>query len=675
MAGKKAGGNHKNVRVLLTILGVIAILAAGSVGYAMITGRIGGKPSQDSAIEESKSVENSTEASKEDISKPDSSAADSSKTESSKTESSKTESSKTESSKEDSSKDDSSKQDSSVNDSSTAESSAEDSKEESSEEEGEESTTQQAEESSREEEQEESREDASSHETTEPSGEQYSSDYLVRVNLSTNVVTVYAKDSDGSHTIPVNAMLCSPGPATPIGTFEMAGKWRYLELVENMTGQYISQILGDYLFHTVPSYGWDNDNVEGTVIVDEFRKQGTSCSHGCIRLYAGDAAWMYYNTVGNWTSYNPTMIEIGYFGAGADPWGTPAKLGVPGYYTDYTMWDPTDPSDSNPWKHPSIEIPEDQQTITLNVGDSVPDIDVKGYDGCGYDISGDISISSNVNLWSPGDYTITYSLTNYYGYSTSKSVSVTVKSNPVTGVEVDGTVSVEAGSKADLTVKVLPENASNQYVLFASEDESVATVDENGTVTGVAAGTTTIVVTSDDNSEITAKCTVTVTAAPEPTEESSNAPAESSEESKENSETPSESSEESTAPEESNESKEDSTESKAESSESSSEMEESSASGTGSSEAESTNESQQTEESVTESTESSAEQPAESSAEETSAAESQGSAEEPEGASSAEDNASAEDNTSVEESPADETAESEGTEGEGTGSTETPSAP
>ena len=250
MAGKKAGGNHKNVRVLLTILGVIAILAAGSVGYAMITGRIGGKPSQDSAIEESKSVENSTEASKEDISKPDSSAADSSKTESSKTESSKTDSSKTESSK-----DDSSKQDSSVNDSSTAESSAEDSKEESSEEEGEESTTQQAEESSREEEQEESREDASSHETTEPSGEQYSSDYLVRVNLSTNVVTVYAKDSDGSHTIPVNAMLCSPGPATPIGTFEMAGKWRYLELVENMTGQYISQILGDCSIRFLPMAG------------------------------------------------------------------------------------------------------------------------------------------------------------------------------------------------------------------------------------------------------------------------------------------------------------------------------------------------------------------------------------------------------------------------------------
>lgn len=517
-----------NIRVLLTILGVIAVLTAGSVGYALVTGKIGNNPSKDSSVEESKSAEiSAADTSEADASKQDSKAADSSKADSSKADSSKADSSIDESSKQDSSANESSAEDSSKEESSKAESSedAESSEEESVQEDSEEeSHNEPVEESSREESPEEE-----SHETVEPSHEDYDCTYLVRVNLSTNVVTVYAEDSNGSHTVPVRAMLCSPGPDTPTGTYEMKGKWDILEMVGDVWGQYVSQIIGNYLFHTIPSdEGYSMSNVKRSVNVSEFRKQGTSCSHGCIRLYAGDAYWLYYNTVGNWTSYNPTIIELGYYGAGADPWGTPAKLGVPDYYAESTMWDPTDPSDSNPWRYPSIEIPEDQKTITLNVGDSIPEIDVKGYDGCGYDISGSIQVSSNVNTWAPGDYTITYSLTNYYGYSTSDSVSVTVKSNPVTGVEVDSALSVEAGSTKDLTVNVLPENASNQYVLFASQDNNIAVVDENGTVTGVAAGTTKITVTSDDNAEITAECEVTVIPAPEESKEAEESKAEES---------------------------------------------------------------------------------------------------------------------------------------------------
>ncbi len=506
-----------NIRVLLTILGVIAVLTAGSVGYALVTGKIGNHPSKDSSVEESKSAEiSAADTSEAEVSKQDGKAADSSKTDSSKADSSKADSSKA-----DSSKDESSKQDSSMNESSAEESS----KEESSGAESSEDAESSKEESVAEESKEETADNSSngeespeeeSHETVEPSHEDYDCTYLVRVNLSTNVVTVYAEDSNGSHTVPVRAMLCSPGPDTPTGTYEMKGRWDILEMVGDVWGQYVSQIIGNYLFHTIPSdEGYSMSNVKRSVNVSEFRKQGTSCSHGCIRLYAGDAYWLYYNTVGNWTSYNPTIIELGYYGAGADPWGTPAKLGVPDYYAESTMWDPTDPSDSNPWRYPSIEIPEDQKTITLNVGDSIPEIDVKGYDGCGYDISGSIQVSSNVNTWAPGDYTITYSLTNYYGYSTSDSVSVTVKSNPVTGVEVDSALSVEVGSTEDLTVNVLPENASNQYVLFASQDNNIDVVDANGTVTGVAEGTTKITVTSDDNAEITAECEVTVIPAPE----------------------------------------------------------------------------------------------------------------------------------------------------------------
>ena len=60
-----------------------------------------------------------------------------------------------------------------------------------------------------------------------------------------------------------------------------------------------------------------------------------------------------------------------------------------------------------------------------------------------------------------------------------------------------------------LVPTITPENATNKNVTWTSSDNSVAQVDENGVVTGVAGGTCTITCTTD-NSSRTAKCTVTV---------------------------------------------------------------------------------------------------------------------------------------------------------------------
>ena len=65
----------------------------------------------------------------------------------------------------------------------------------------------------------------------EESSDTYDTKYLIRVNKSTNVVTIYAKDSSGKHTVPVKAMTCSTGPSTPTGVF-MRGyqaRWNGLE--------------------------------------------------------------------------------------------------------------------------------------------------------------------------------------------------------------------------------------------------------------------------------------------------------------------------------------------------------------------------------------------------------------------------------------------------------------
>ncbi len=87
----------------------------------------------------------------------------------------------------------------------------------------------------------------------------------------------------------------------------------------------------------------------------------------------------------------------------------------------------------------------------------------------------------------------------------------------VTGVSLNKTsTSLTVGSSETLTATVAPANATNQAVTWSSKNTAVATVNQNGLVTAVAAGTATITVTTADGNK-TATCTVTVSAAVTPT--------------------------------------------------------------------------------------------------------------------------------------------------------------
>lgn len=85
---------------------------------------------------------------------------------------------------------------------------------------------------------------------------------------------------------------------------------------------------------------------------------------------------------------------------------------------------------------------------------------------------------------------------------------------PVTSVALDQEeLSLVAGENETLTASILPLVASNQKVTWTSSDDTVATVDENGVVTAVSAGTAVITVTTEDGG-LTATCTVAVTPKP-----------------------------------------------------------------------------------------------------------------------------------------------------------------
>ena len=90
-------------------------------------------------------------------------------------------------------------------------------------------------------------------------------------------------------------------------------------------------------------------------------------------------------------------------------------------------------------------------------------------------------------------------------------VTVTPKAIPVEEVSVDkAAVSIIEGESATVTVTITPPEATNKAVSFKSSDETVATVDAEGKVTGVKAGKATITVTTEDGGK-TAICEVTVT--------------------------------------------------------------------------------------------------------------------------------------------------------------------
>ncbi len=82
----------------------------------------------------------------------------------------------------------------------------------------------------------------------------------------------------------------------------------------------------------------------------------------------------------------------------------------------------------------------------------------------------------------------------------------------VTGVTVSPTsLAITENQTSSLTATVLPSTAGNKNVTWSSSNESVATVNSNGVVTGVSQGASTITVTTQQGS-FTASTFVTVTA-------------------------------------------------------------------------------------------------------------------------------------------------------------------
>lgn len=239
--------------------------------------------------------------------------------------------------------------------------------------------------------------------------------YYIKVNRLANCVTIYAKDENGAHTVPVKAMVCSVGKSvgsTPTGIFKISARYAWRALYGNQYGQYATRFNGPILFHSVPYARQSKDSLK----TNYYNRLGVADSMGCVRLTCADAKWIYDNCA------NGTTVEV-YDASNPGPLGKPSapKIDV---NSPYAGWDPTDPDSKNPWRNQPPTI-SGVKNITVDCGTQVDLLSgISAKDANGNTLS--VQISGTVDFNTPGTYNITYTATNGNGSSVSASAVVTV---------------------------------------------------------------------------------------------------------------------------------------------------------------------------------------------------------------------------------------------------------
>lgn len=157
----------------------------------------------------------------------------------------------------------------------------------------------------------------------------------------------------------------------------------------------------------------------------------------------------------------------------------------------------------------------DRSQLDMTVGDSV-ELSAGNATRVSWTSSDDTVVTVNggvVSAKSAGSAIVTASLDN----GETASCNVTVSDKLISEITLSATgVRIEAGKTIQLSASYKPADASHVALSWESSDENIATVNEQGYVTGISEGVATITCKSDNDVE--ASCTVNVGSAAQPTE-------------------------------------------------------------------------------------------------------------------------------------------------------------
>lgn len=293
--------------------------------------------------------------------------------------------------------------------------------------------------------------------------------YCIKVNKTRNVVIVYAVGKDGYYSKPVKAMICSVGETgnTPNGIFSLGDREEWLLLEGDVYGQYATAITGSILFHSVPYFTENKNDLE----IEEYNKLGQSVSAGCVRLSVIDAKWIYDNCS------QDTYVEI-FESDYEGPMGKPvaAVIGSGGAAGN---WDPTDPDRDNPYMGniPVILGAYDREVERYSEFDVTSG--VTALDSTGKDVTNYMNVEGEVDLNTCGIYKVTYSVTDETNITGSATANIIVKDEepPVLYVDqVVTTIGAYDAASAEQLHDLLLKNVS-AYDGTMELDDSAITVD------------------------------------------------------------------------------------------------------------------------------------------------------------------------------------------------------
>ena len=248
----------------------------------------------------------------------------------------------------------------------------------------------------------------------------------------------------------------------------------------------------------------------GETVADKLRSDVNE-AYGCGSNHGFEATFP-----ANWSGTNKICISITNVGAGSDVTSEYKTVTVENDTVAPTISDLKASNISPAGCTLSCNVSDNLNVRVVRVEKEVYDDDGNTYsDGKWVSLSQDgKKASGKVSPYDrPGHiYVFTVTVYDYHNNSSSQSITVDLDdpNNPdptptvaVTGVNISGgpfDVAINESRYNALKATVTPGNATNQKVTWSSDNPDIATVDQNGTVTGVSAGKTYINVTTEDGS-------------------------------------------------------------------------------------------------------------------------------------------------------------------------------
>ena len=117
-------------------------------------------------------------------------------------------------------------------------------------------------------------------------------DYVIRYNKATATMYIMARDGAKGHIIPYKTFMSTAGPDTPLGTYSIYAKYRWKFMHDDIFCQFLSRFYNGFIIHSLIYYDAPSSHA---FHADTYNHMDVAESGGCLRLKAGDAAWIFHN--------------------------------------------------------------------------------------------------------------------------------------------------------------------------------------------------------------------------------------------------------------------------------------------------------------------------------------------------------------------------------------------